>query len=129
MVAKEAKTKIEVQLSDLFHLLRAVDESRIPEDMRNLIKFLVARLEEIQIRMDGDKNHATGHVHIKYRKDGHAASYAINNGSRLAGEMPRCTIKKWIADNRADLSLLWNSVQHGQLNQNLLLKFQTTVYD
>ena len=129
---KKAKTTVEEQLGELFHLLRAVDEARIPEHIRYAPKFLVARVEEVEIRMDADKNHGRGHVHIKYKKDGHAASYAIDNGSRLAGELPRYydrVVGQWIVKHQPNLKLLWTSTQQGKRDEALLLKFQTTVYD
>lgn len=120
------------QLQELFNLLRAVDYARLPEHVRFAPKLLVARVESIEIRMDANKNHGRGHVHIKYKKDGHAASYAINDGSRLAGELPTYydrKVQSWILRNQSELQTLWDSTQSGQPNYAVLLKFQTTVYD
>jgi hypothetical protein len=119
-------------LQELFRLLRAVDYARLPEHIRTAPKFLVARLDGLQIRMDADKNHGRGHVHIKYKKDGHAASYAIDDGSRLAGELPTYydrTVLSWIITNQTELQTLWESAQRGKLDKAILLTFQTTVYD
>jgi hypothetical protein len=48
---------------------------------------LVKRLHAIRIRMDGNKNHKRPHVHIDYGEEYHTASYAIDNGERIAGEL------------------------------------------
>lgn len=120
------------QLQELFNLLRAVDYARLPEQIRNAPRFLVARLETLEIRMDANKNHGRGHVHIKYKKDGHAASYAINDGSRLAGELPTYydrKVQSWIIRNQPKLLTLWDSTQGGKPDETILLTFQTTVYD
>jgi hypothetical protein len=37
--------------------------------------------------MDGNKNHKRPHVHIDYGEEYHTASYAIDNGERIAGEL------------------------------------------
>lgn len=134
----KAKSKVEPQavfkeqLQELFHLLRAVDAARVPEHLRNVMKFLVARLETLEIRMDANKTHGRGHVHIKYKKDGHAASYAIDDGSRLAGELPTYydrMVQKWVITNQPELQALWDSTQKGNPDGAILLTFQTTVYD
>src|SRR4051794_31697333 len=107
---EEAQSRVEPNLAELFNLLRHVDEQRIPAHIRNRPRYIVTRLEEIQIRIDGDTNHARGHVHIQYKKEGHAASYAIDDGSRLAGKLPTYydrVVRRWIADNKKDLDVLW----------------------
>jgi Domain of unknown function (DUF4160) len=119
-------------LEELFGLLRYVDYARLPEHIRTAPKFLVARLDGLQIRMDADKNHGRGHVHIKYKKEGHAASYAIDDGSRLAGKLPTYydrTVQSWIIKNQTELRSLWESAQRGVLDKVILLTFRTTVYD
>ena len=85
------------------------------------------RQNEIGLLADG-----RGHIHVKYGRDGHAASYAIDDGSRLAGELPSYYNKKiraFVQKNRTDLDELWKSTQSGKRNEDLLLKFQKTVYD
>jgi hypothetical protein len=127
-----SQAEFEDKLEELFYRFRAVDDALLPEHMRNIIRFLVARLESLEIRMDANKNHGRGHVHIKYKKDGHAASYAINNGARLAGELPTFydrIVQSWIIQHQRDLQALWDSTQRGKLDGAILLKFQTTVYD
>jgi hypothetical protein len=82
---EQAKATIEEELKLLVAWLRQVDAALRRGDALDRIKFLVARLEGIEIRMEGDKKHARPHVHIKYKKDAHIASFAIDDGSRLTG--------------------------------------------
>lgn len=127
-----AKDRVEKHLQVLFSSLRHVDEQRIPENIRFAPKFLVARVAKIEVRMEGDKKHGRAHVHVKYEKDAHAGSYAIDNGARLVGEQPSYydeVISNWIDNNKKDLQTLWKSTQDGKRNEQILLKFQTTVYD
>ncbi|MFZ2156780.1 MAG: DUF4160 domain-containing protein [Bradyrhizobium sp.] len=127
---KQTKAEIEEKLGMLFAWLRHVDEQL--SSSRDLIKFLVARVDGIEIRMEGDKRHSRPHVHIKYKNDGHIASYAIDDGSRLAGDdLPLYydpIIALWIKQNRKNLLKLWKSTQLGRRNEKILMKFQTTVY-
>jgi hypothetical protein len=119
----KTEKKLTKQVERLFYALRAVDAAREPAG--DYIKFLVARLAGVEIRMDGDKNHGRAHVHVKYGRDGHAASYAVDDGSRLAGELPSYynrTVRSFVQKNRADLEALWKSTQSGKRNEKLLLK-------
>src|ERR1700687_1286875 len=47
----------------------------------------IIELQNIRIRMDGNKNHKRPHIHVDYRNEYHTASYAIDNGERIAGEL------------------------------------------
>jgi len=130
--AQQRPQKFDYQLDELFDLLRGVDYDRLPEHIRTAARFLVARIEELEIRMDGNKNHGRSHVHIKYKKNGHAASYSIDDGSRLAGKLPAYYDKKvhrWITKYRTELQSLWDSTQVGNRSDGLLITFQKTVYD
>jgi|tagenome__1003787_1003787.scaffolds.fasta_scaffold18285734_1 hypothetical protein len=130
---EEARTAVEEQLKELFYWLRMVDERLRGDDGHGWVKLLVARLEGVELRMEGDKKHARPHVHVKYKKDAHIASFAIDDGLRLVGDdLPSYydpIIGHWIKTNRKNLRKLWNGMQRGQIDKKLLLKFQTTVYD
>jgi hypothetical protein len=130
--SESAETPIfQDQLRELLRNLRAVDAPSRPS-IPGLVKYLVARLEGVEIRMDASKNHGRGHIHIKYKKDGHAASYAIDDGTRLAGNLPQQyerTVQDWISKHRSSLQDLWDSTQCGEPDKEILLTFQTEVYD
>jgi hypothetical protein len=51
------------------------------------MEILVKKLQSIRIRMDGNQNHKRPHVHIDYGNKYHAASYAIDTGERLVGDL------------------------------------------
>ena len=53
------------------------------------IEFLIVRIEHLRIKMDANKNHRRPHIHIEYKNEFHAASYAIHNCDLLAGELRR----------------------------------------
>ena len=77
----------------------------------------VKTLKGIRIRMDGSKNHRRPHVHVDYGKEYHTASYAIDNGERIAGELERKydgEVCIWIAKCRPQLLRAWKLTQAGQ---------------
>ena len=89
---------------------------RIKKKMPGLLEILVKKIEPIQFRMEQDKNHSTPHVHIKYGKQTHVASYGINNGQRLAGNLPNHydkDVRSWIQKNRESLLQIWDGIQSG----------------
>jgi hypothetical protein len=77
---------------------------------------MVKQLRDIKIKLDGDKAHQRPHVHIDYGKNHHAASFAIDNGERLAGGLNRKydrPAREWIARNREILLQAWDVIKEG----------------
>ena len=71
----------------------------------------------IKIRMDGNKNHKRAHVHVEYDNNFHRASYAIDTGERLAGDLPNKydrVVRTWICDKRPKLLEVWTLTQSGE---------------
>jgi Domain of unknown function (DUF4160) len=82
-----------------------------------VIEVVVKKLENIKIKIDGCKNHARPHVHIDYGKEYHAASYAIDTGERLAGELDGKydgTVREFIGNCRPGLTEAWRKIQAGE---------------
>jgi hypothetical protein len=85
----------------------------------------------ITFRMDGDRRHARPHVHIGFGKDHRKASYAIDDGTRLVGDLePRydAAIRSWILSRKNDLLELWRTVQAGQDRTAIVEKIRHTEY-
>jgi hypothetical protein len=54
------------------------------------------------------------HIHIDYGKQHHIASYAINNGKRIVGDLSRKydeQIRDWILAHKAYLNEAWRQPQ------------------
>lgn len=84
--------------------------------IRKLTEILLKKDEPLQFRMEQDRNHATPHLHITFGKQNHAASYGINNGQRLAGDLPNRYDKQvtnWINNNKTALTQIWDEIQSG----------------
>jgi Domain of unknown function (DUF4160) len=81
------------------------------------MELLIKKLQAIKIRMDGNKNHTRPHVHIDYGKEYHVASYAIDTGDRLVGNLDTKydrAAREWIAGNRVKLFEAWELMQAGK---------------
>jgi hypothetical protein len=104
---------------DLFTSLRSGDPSKSA--------LLVVTLQRIGIRMEPDKNHKRAHVHISNGKLRRVASYAIDTGERLAGNLERKydrLVKEWIAGRRQKLMNLWESCQAGKKVDKLVCELR-----
>ena len=116
MVDKEAEIDLLRELSDLQESFAFTDlytNNIDPSGFRLLLK----KLLDMRLRIDGNKNHGRPHVHVDYGKQYHVASYAIDNGERLAGTLDskydRAVIM-WIERYRAKLMEAWNLTQAGK---------------
>jgi hypothetical protein len=81
------------------------------------MEILVKKLQSIRIRMDGNQNHKRPHVHIDYGNKYHAASYAIDTGERLVGDLDNNydhAVRQWIAEYKPKVLQAWNLIQAGQ---------------
>jgi hypothetical protein len=90
-----------------------------------LTEILLKQMQPLQFRMEQDRNHSTPHLHITYGKQQHAASYGINDGQRLAGNLPNRydkDVKNWIDNNRPALLQIWDGIKSG--NQQ---KYETLI--
>jgi len=76
---KEAVSQLQSQL--------AVTDLLNQDSNPDIIRFLVKTLQRTRVRMDGSKNHKRPHVHVDYGNSYHTASYAIDNGERIAGKL------------------------------------------
>jgi hypothetical protein len=119
---KERRPSIKKELTELQHEFAESDWLARPHTP-GLVTFIVYELQDIKIRMDGDKNHGRPHIHVQYGKDPHAASYAIDNGKRLAGDLPSRydrMVREFIGTTRPKLKEIWDFTQAGKSTDALV---------
>lgn len=81
------------------------------------LELLVRRYQNLRIKIDGNLNHARPHVHVDCGKDWHAASYAIDDATRLAGRINNQydrLVRQFIDKNRKLLLRIFNGVRLGE---------------
>lgn len=79
-----------------------------------LLEVLLKKMLPLEFRMEPDK-HAP-HIHINYGKEKHKASYRINDGVRVAGDLDNKydkIVKDWIAKNQTTLEKIWAAMKAG----------------
>lgn len=100
------------KLQDDFALVDLLTRNR----QGGLIEVLIKELQPLRIRMEQDKNHKMPHIHIDYGNIRHIASYSIQDGERLIGNLDNKydkKIKEWITKNQKDLIQIWYEIQRG----------------
>lgn len=85
------------------------------EDNERLFEILLKKLLPLGFRMEPD-HHGTPHIHINYGKEKHIASYRINDGVRVAGNLSNKydkVVKDWISLNKTILQEIWTAMKNG----------------
>lgn len=80
------------------------------------MEFLLAKRKNMKIKIYQEKGHHLPHIHIDYGKQQHAASFSIQTGSRLQGNLPKKydkDINSWLKRNRDTVLDIWNALQVG----------------
>ena len=88
---------------------------------------MVKTLLNIRFRIDGAKNHRRPHIHVDYGKNHHAASFAIDNGERLAGGLNRkydTVAREWIKRHKGKLLETWNLVMSGKNTDEIVAELR-----
>jgi len=129
MPPKRSSIDLTEELADLQYQMGQVDLlTRPPRGTDpDYIEFLVVILQNIKIRMDANKNHRRPHVHVDYGKNQHMASYAIDTGERLAGELALKydrVVKEFIDKCRPKLMQIWQLAQDGRDAQGIIYELR-----
>jgi len=106
------------ELQDQFVLIDLMTK----EVNSGLMEVLLKKMLPLEFRMEPDK-HAP-HIHISYGNEKHTASYLINNGERVAGNLKNKydkIVKNWIEKNQDKLMKIWNKLKAGNQNKYELL--------
>ncbi len=82
-----------------------------------LLEHLIKKFVHVKVKMY-QEHHNLPHVHIDIGKDNHSASIAIDNQAVLAGSIEKKyekVVLNWIEKNKANLLIVWNKIQQGQV--------------
>ena len=99
------------ELQDQFALIDLITKKGKDE----LLEILLKKLLPLEFRMEPD-HHGAPHIHINYGKEKHVASYRINDGVRVAGNLQNKydkIVKDWIAINQKTLQEIWAAMKDG----------------
>jgi hypothetical protein len=81
-----------------------------------MLEVLLIKKQNMKIKVYQEKGHHLPHIHIDYGNKNHVASYAIETGERLDGNLSKKYDKvviAWLEDNREKVLKGWNELQAG----------------
>ncbi|WP_375056814.1 DUF4160 domain-containing protein [Zobellella sp. DQSA1] len=87
------------------------------------MEILLAKRKNMKIKIYQEKGHHLPHIHIDYGKQRHAASYAIESGERIEGDLSKkydSDVSNWLDRNRDKVLEIWNALQAGTQHEPLL---------
>jgi len=77
---------------------------------------LLIKRGKIKLKIYQEQGHLRPHFHVDYGAQTHVASYAIDNGERLDGNLHKKfdgEVSSWATINRTSLLNIWSTLQAG----------------
>jgi Domain of unknown function (DUF4160) len=103
------------ELQQLFAQKDLLYEPRRPSSGR-FLELLLAKRKNMKIKIYQETGHHLPHIHVDYGKLHHVASYAIQSGERIDGNLPKqydADVSSWLERNREKVLVVWRELQEG----------------
>lgn len=94
------------------------------------MEILLAKRKNMKIKIYQEKGHHLPHIHIDYGKQQHVASYSIETGQRIEGDLSKkydSDVSNWLDRNREKVLQIWNTLQAGAQHEPLLAELSGDV--
>src|SRR3954447_5109701 len=115
---------LEEAVSSLQFRFALIDfNTHVDDDGNYYMKLTLVVRESMKIKMYKEDRHKRAHIHIEYGPYRHDASYAIDNGARLAGNLNRNyeeDVVEFIYQNRPALMEAWQLMQASQNAEHVI---------
>lgn len=106
-----------------FALVDLLTRGRHPDLPDGVIEALLLREKPLKLKMYKEAGHGRPHFHVDYGREVHSASYAIDTGERLDGNLDRKydrVVIAWTEKNRETLLAIWNALQEGRFESDIV---------
>ncbi|MGJ7462075.1 DUF4160 domain-containing protein [Halomonas sp. MA07-2] len=117
------------ELQRLFAQKDLLTEPRRPAG-NGFMEVLLAKRKNMKIKIYQERGHSLPHIHIDYGRQHHAASYAIESGERIEGNLSKkydSDVSSWLERNREKLLKIWNALQAGTPHEPLMAELSGDV--
>lgn len=116
---------LEEEFTELQNLFAQKDPITQPRkaSKNGFMEILLAKRKNMKIKIYQEKGHKLPHIHIGYGKKNHAASYSIESGDRLEGDLPKkydSDVVFWLNRNRCQILEIWHTLQKGNAHETLV---------
>ncbi|WP_339783667.1 DUF4160 domain-containing protein [uncultured Marinobacter sp.] len=118
---------LEEEFNELQRLFAQKDQITQPQraSQSGFMEILLAKRKNMKIKIYQEKGHHLPHIHIDYGRQRHAASYSIESGDRLDGNLSKkydSDVLSWIEMNRDQIIEIWHTLQAGGEHEPLVAK-------
>lgn len=109
---------MELDIASLQHDFALVDLMSRPSrsGRPGILEQLILKHEKIKIKMYQEKKHSRAHFHVDYGRNNHVATYVIDTGERIEGNLDRKydkSVSAWATANQENLMAVWHALQSG----------------
>lgn len=109
---------MENKIRELQNSLAQIDLIMEPKrpSKNGFLEILLVRLKNLKIKMYQERAHNMPHIHIDYNNKIHVASYAIQSGVKIEGNLNKKydeKISNWILKNQDNLLKIWKLLKSG----------------
>lgn len=114
------------QLQQQFAYIDLFTKPRI-KSASGMLEVLLIKKQNMKIKIYQEQSHHMPHIHIDYGNEHHVASYSIDTGERLDGNLPKKYDKyvvDWIETNREKVTKIWNELQFGNSVDSFVTELQ-----
>lgn len=116
---------LEEEFKELQRLFAQKDDITQPRraSKSGFMEILLVKRKNMKIKIYQEKGHKLPHIHIDYGKQNHAASYSIESGDRLEGDLPKkydSDVVSWLERNRRQILEIWHTLQAGNAHETLV---------
>lgn len=113
---------LEVLYKESLDLKNSIELIEFLQGQRNtgkglILEHLVKKFVNVKVKMY-QEHHNLPHVHIDIGNQNHCASITIENPRILSGSLDKKyqkVVLKWIEKNEANLMIIWDNIQDGQI--------------
>ncbi|MDC7696891.1 DUF4160 domain-containing protein [Vogesella indigofera] len=91
------------------------------------VELLLIKRKYLKYKIYQERGHAMPHIHIDYGCNNHVASYAIETGERIEGNLDRkyeVDVSNWLSKNKEQLIKIWYALQSGEDTEALIGELQ-----
>lgn len=121
---------LQAEFEELQRMLAQTDllfEPRSRVRNNDFLEILLIKRKCLKLKIYQEVGHAMPHLHIDYGKEHHTASYTIESGEKIEGNLPKrydYDVNRWIIQHRERLLEVWASLQMGRDPKLLVAELQ-----
>lgn len=117
--------KLKAELSELQRLLAQTDliTGYMQSSNSGFVEALLAKRKPLKVKIYQEVGHSMPHVHVDYGRRHHVATYRVNDGERIEGNLDKkydSDVSNWLVRNNNVILVVWDELQSGKDPKELI---------